>query len=83
MDQKRVSPKDRRFAVIALGVQIGKSGRKDTSLCLEEIASEAIATKSTLLIHSVLTAVGEQAWKKFVSDVEEVAQRHRRLVDAK
>lgn len=77
---KKVTAKDRRFAVISFGVALANSGRSDTSMFLSEVLSEAITTKSELLIHDVLRCVDSQSaqsWFRFVSDVAAKGARHR------
>lgn len=68
----RITARDRYFAVIAFAVQLKDC--KDIDLALAEIYSEAITTKSTLLVHHVLINLKEgRAWRRFCNEVKRYA----------
>lgn len=74
----RVNAKDRHFAVISFAVQLEHSGNVEQALA--EICSEAITTKSNLLIHQVLISMDEgKKWTRFVNEVKRyIAERATR-----
>jgi len=79
---KRVKAADRNLAVISMGVAVAKADRRDISMFLSEVISDAITTKSELLVHHVLICINSQskrAWSKFVADVEAKANERRRV----
>lgn len=69
----KTTAKDRHFAIISFAVQLENC--KDVDLALAEICSEAITTKSNLLIHRVLINVPEgRAWRRFCNEVKRYIQ---------
>jgi len=75
---KRTSAKDRHFAVICFAVQLENC--TDVDLALAEIYSEAITTRSNLLIHYVLVNIPEgRAWRRFCNEVKAYIQQRRDL----
>jgi hypothetical protein len=71
----KTSAKDRHFAVICFAVQLENC--KDVDLALAEIYSEAITTKSRLLVHHVLINIPEgRGWRRFCNEVKRyIAER--------